>query len=95
MHHCQVEAGHLGDRADDRLAVGRHRAYADPGAEQLGARGAAESGPDGGEGPFGRICSGNQPVRAVVSDPSSLVGMPAASNSGTRCVLSGRMNAIS
>jgi hypothetical protein len=63
VHHRQVETGHLGDRADDRLAVGRHGAYAETGAEQFDVRGAAEGGSDGGESPFGRVCSGKQPVR--------------------------------
>jgi hypothetical protein len=58
VHHRQVEAGHLGDRADDRLTVGRHGAYTESGAEQLDVRGAAEGGSDGGEDPFGRVCSG-------------------------------------
>lgn len=63
MHHCQVEAGDLGDRADDRLTAGRHWARSGSGAEQLDAPGATESGPDGGKGPFGRVRGGNQPVR--------------------------------
>src|SRR5215207_9366585 len=31
----------------------------DQAAQQLDGRGAAEGGPDGGESPFGRVCSGN------------------------------------
>lgn len=63
VHHRQVQARHPGDRADDGLAVGRHGAYADPGAERLDARGAAEGGPDGGQSLFRRIRSGDYPVR--------------------------------
>jgi len=33
VHDRQVEAGHLGDWADDWIAFGRHWACADPGAE--------------------------------------------------------------